>query len=303
MRRQDFLKATGAGLVGLAAAPLGTGSLLRAFSTATEPDAVWVEQGEPVELLTAAMAAYGGMQRFIAPGDVVLVKPNIGFDRTPAQAATTNPDLVAEVIRLVLEAGAKEVKVIDRTANNARRSYARSEIEASAKAVGGKVQHVRDNRFKSIDLPQGKVLKSWPIYRDYLEADKVINLPIAKQHTMSQVTGGLKNLMGVMGGNLWKIHRRFSKKIIDITAAILPTVTIMDAYRILIANGPSGGNLADVRKPRTLIMSTCTVTADCLATGLFDLQPTDLGYLREALKRDINLFDQDNLNLKKISLS
>ncbi len=303
MRRRDFIRTTSAGLVGLAAAPLTGGSLLGALSAEPEPDAVWVEQGEPVELLSAALEAYGGMQSFISPGDNVLVKPNIGFDRTPAQAATTNPELVAEVVRLALAAGAKEVKVMDRSANNPRRSYARSEIEPLAKAAGAKVQHVRNNRFREIELPRGEALKKWPIYRDYLDADKVINIPIAKQHSMSGLTMGLKNLMGMMGGIRGTIHLGFTRKLIDITSEILPTLTIIDAYRVLTANGPSGGNLADVRRPRTLIMSRCTVTTDCLATGLFGMQPSDIGYLREALSRGINRFDLDNLNLKKIVLS
>ncbi len=303
MRRRDFIRTSSAGLVGLAAAPLTGGSLLEALSAEPEPDAVWVEQGEPVELLSAALAAYGGMQRFISHGDKVLVKPNIGFDRTPAQAATTNPELVAEVVRLALAAGAQEVKVMDRPVNDPRRCYARSEIEPLARAAGAKVQHIRKNQFREIELPNGRSLEKWSISTDYLAADKVINIPIAKQHSMSRITMGLKNLMGVMGGIRGTIHLGFTRKLIDITSAILPTVTIIDAYRILTANGPSGGNLADVRQTRALIMSRCTVTADCLATGLFGLHPSDLGYLREALSRGINRFDLDNLNLKTIVLS
>ena len=243
------------------------------------------------------------MQRFVSPGDNVIVKPNIGFDRRPAQAATTNPELVGEVVRLALKAGAREVKVIDRPTSNARRCYANSEIEKSVRAAGGKMQHIRPNRYKDVDFPNGELIKSWPIYRDYLEADKVINIPIAKQHSRTRLTLGLKNLMGMMGGNRGLIHLGLTKNLIDITSEILPTVTIIDGYRVLTANGPSGGNLADVRKLRTLIMSTCTVTADCLATELFGLRHTDVGHLREALSRGINHFDLDNLNLKKLVLS
>lgn len=303
MRRRKFIKTSGAGLVGLAAAPIASGSLLQALYTEPEPDAVWVENGEPIELLTAALAAYGGMQRFISPGDNVFVKPNIGFDRTPAQAATTNPELVGEVVRLALEAGAREVKVVDRPTTDARRTYARSEIESAVKAAGGKMQHIRTNRYRDVKLPHGEMFKSWPVYGDYLDADKVINIPIAKHHSRTRLTMGVKNLMGMMGGNRGQIHRSITKNLIDITSVMLPTVTIIDAYRILTANGPSGGNLADVRKPRTLIMSTCTVTADCLVTGLFGLKHTDVGHLREARKRGLHKFDIDNLNLKKIILS
>ena len=107
MRRRKFIRSSSVGLVGLAAAPIAGGNLLKTLSTEPEPDAVWVEQGEPAELITAALAVYGGMQRFVSPGDNVLIKPNIGFDRTPAQAATTNPELVGEVVRLALKAGAR----------------------------------------------------------------------------------------------------------------------------------------------------------------------------------------------------
>ncbi len=303
MRRRQFIRTSTAGLVGLAAAPLEGSALLRTLVGGSPPEAVWVEGGEPKELLAAALAAYGGMGSFIQPGDKVLVKPNIGFDRTPSQAATTNPDLVAEVVRLALAAGAREVKVMDRSVNDPRRCYDSSEIRAKATAAGANVRHIRKKQFKKIELPNGRNLEKWSISTDYLAADKVINIPIAKHHSLARVTAGLKNLMGVLGGIRGRIHYGFSKNLIDITSAILPTVTIIDAYRILVANGPSGGNLADVRQPRTLIMSSCTVTADCLATGLFGLQHTDLGYLREAISRGINRFDPDNLNLKKIVLS
>ncbi len=303
MRRREFIRTSTAGLVGLASAPLAGSTLLQTLAGGSPPEAVWVEGGEPVELLTAALAAYGGIKSFIQPGDRVLVKPNIGWDRTPAQAANTNPDLVAEVVRLSLEAGAKKVQVLDRTCNDPRRCYDTSEIRAKAQAAGAQVQHIRFNRFTEIDLPQGQVLKKWPVYRDYLAADKVINIPVAKHHSMSRLTLGLKNLMGVLGGDRGTLHNDFSRKIIDITAQILPTVTIIDAYRILTANGPSGGNLMDVQKPRTLIMSTCTVSADWVATELFDLKPTDIGYLREAHRRGLNRFDPTKLNLKKIVLS
>lgn len=303
MRRRQFIRTSTAGLVGLAAAPLAGSALFQALDGGSPPEAVWVEGGEPKELLAAALAAYGGMGSFIRPGDKVLVKPNIGFDRAPEQAATTNPELVAEVVREALAAGAKEVKVLDRTCNNPRRCYDNSQIKRMAQAAGARVEHIRPNRFTEIDLPQGEVLHKWLVYRDYLAADKVINIPIAKQHNMSRATLGLKNLMGVLGGDRGSLHKGFSRKLIDIVAHILPTVTIIDAYRILTANGPTGGNLRDVRQPRTLIMSTCTVSADWVAAELFDLRPTDIGYLREAHRRGLNKFDPTKLDLKKIVLS
>ncbi len=300
MKRLNFIKATTGGLASLS--PLFSNSLLLALDNEPAPEVVWVENGEPAQLVRSAADAFGGMSRFISKGDVVVVKPNIGWDRAPQFAANTNPDLVAEIIRLCLDAGARRVKVFDRTINTPLRCYLNSQIEPSAKKAGAKVLQVRDHRFKNVRLRQGTVLKEWPIYRDYLEADKVINVPVAKHHSLSRVTLGLKNLMGVMGGPRGEIHNGFATKLVDITSEILPTLTIIDAYRIMTANGPSGGSLSYVEKPRTLIMSPCTVTADYVAASLFKLDPGKIGYINEALRRGLNRYDVSNLKMKKISL-
>ena len=300
MKRLDFIKTTTGGLVGLS--PLFSRSIIQALEDGPIPDVVWVENGEPAELINHAAEAFGGMGRFISKGDVVVVKPNIGWDRTPETAANTNPDLVAEIVRLCLDAGAKRVKVFDRTTNSPLRCYRNSQIEAKAEKAGAKVLQVRDHRFKSVTLRQGTVLKKWPIYRDYLEADKVINVPVAKHHSLCRVTLGLKNLMGVMGGPRGEIHNGFATKLVDITSEILPTLTIIDAYRIMTGNGPSGGSLSNVEKPRTLIMSPCTVTADYVATALFKLEPGEVGHINEAVRRGLNLYDVSDLKMKKISL-
>jgi len=300
MKRLDFLKTTTGGLASLS--PLLSNSLLLALPNEPAPEVVWVENGEPAELVRHAADAFGGMSRFISKGDVVVVKPNIGWDRAPQFAATTNPDLVAEIVKLCLDAGARKVKVFDRTINTPLRCYLNSQIESKADKAGADVLQVRDHRFKNVRLRQGTVLKEWPIYRDYLEADKVINVPVAKHHSLCRVTLGLKNLMGVMGGPRGEIHNGFAAKLVDITSEILPTLTIIDAYRIMTGNGPSGGSLSNVEKPRTLIMSPCTVTADYVATALFKLEAGEVGHIQEAIRRGLHRYDVSDLKMKKISL-
>ena len=299
MHRRQFLSRAGAGLVGAALTPSAFNTL---FAHPATPSVVWVEDGEPAALLTAALKEFGGMQHFISRGDVVVVKPNMGWDRAPQYAANTNPDLVAAIVRECLSAGAKTVKVFDRTCNNPLRCYTNSGIEASAHAAGADVSQIRDSRFtrKSIN---GEVVKEWEIYRDYLEADKVINVPIAKHHSLSRITLGLKNLMGVMGGNRGDLHNDFARKLVDIDRAILPTLTIIDAYRILTANGPVGGNLAHVRSPRTLIMSPCTVSADHTAIQLFGLKLADVPLVEHAIKSGVAKFDIGSLLVKKVRLA
>ncbi|MFC2088277.1 DUF362 domain-containing protein, partial [Calditrichota bacterium] len=267
------------------------------------PDAVWIENGEPKELLDSALKELGGLNRFISKGDVVVLKPNIGWDRAPEYAANTNPELIQELAKQCFNAGAKEVKIFDRTCNNQRRCYKNSQIQKKAEEVGADVYHIRKNRYVDLPLNQGQTLKEWSIYRDYLEADKVINIPIAKHHSLSRVSLGMKNLMGIMGGNRGSIHSGFDKKLVDITSEILPNLTIIDAYRILTANGPQGGNLAHVKLTKTLIASPCLVTADYLALGLFGHSLNDIGHVKEAVNRGINKYDLNKVNTKKVILS
>jgi uncharacterized protein (DUF362 family) len=299
MHRRQFLARTGAGLVGAALTSTALDSL---FAAPGVPQVAWVENGEPAALLTAALKEFGGMQHFISRGDVVVVKPNMGWDRAPQYAANTNPDLVAAIVSECYAAGAKTVKVFDRTCNNPLRCYTNSGIEAGAKSAGAEVSQIRDSRFvkKSIN---GDVVKEWEIYRDYLEADKVINVPIAKHHSLSRITLGLKNLMGVMGGNRGDLHSDFARKLVDIDRTILPTLTIIDAYRILTANGPVGGNLAHVKQLRTLIMSPCTVSADRAAIDLFGLKLEDVQLVAQAVKSGVAKFDTNALQMKKVRLA
>lgn len=301
MYRREFIKYTGLGLLGLGMGPLLGRRISHASDTGLH--AVWVENDEPADLLQAGFDAYGGIKRFISEGDVVVLKPNIGWDREPEFAATTNPELLKYLVTLCREAGAKEIKVFDRTCNNPRRCYRSSRIEQMAKEAGADVDQIRDFRFTDLQLPNGERVSEWPIYRDYLEADKVINIPIAKVHSMSRVTLGLKNLMGVMGGDRGSIHNHFSTKLIDIDQEILPTLTIIDAYRMLMHNGPVGGDLADVKKARTLIISDCTVTADALALRLFDYKVDQVGHIQEAYRRQLNRYPLEQLSLKTITLS
>lgn len=297
MKRRDFLKVSITG---------GTGLFILSQPIKTwgaQPDAVIVKGGEPAELLNTALQHYGSIQRFISRGDVVVIKPNIGWDRAPEFAANTNPTLISELTKICLDAGAAKVKIFDRTCNTPQRCYQNSQIEAMAKKSGAEVEHIRDFKFKKIALPSGKLLKEWLVYQDYLEADKIINVPIAKHHSLSQVTLGLKNLMGIMGGNRGEIHNSFRQKLIDIDAHILPTLTIIDAYRILRRNGPSGGNLNDVQLTKTIIISSCIVTADVLGLELFNLDLNKVGYIQEAVERGLNQYDIAKLNVKRIDLS
>ncbi|MHB2150194.1 DUF362 domain-containing protein [Calditrichota bacterium LG25] len=298
MRRRRFIRLASTALASLSFFPYSVGKL-RAQSL---PQAVWVENGEPEALLRRALKEYGGLERFIQKGDRVVIKPNIGWDRPPELAANTNPHLVAALVKACKQAGAREVIVFDRTCNNPRRCYRNSQIEKLAKDAGARVEQIRPNRFKNIAI-QGQLVKEWPIYETYLKADKVINVPIAKHHSLSRVTLGLKNLMGVMGGNRGDIHNHFAQKLAEIDSKILPTLTIIDAYRILTDNGPIGGNPKDVKLTKTLIISDCTVSADYLALQLFDLKLDEVAHVQVAYQMGLAKYAPEKLKVKRVQLS
>jgi len=296
MKRRQFIKTTA---LGTAALSTSLSSNYLFASPETLPNVVVVSNGEPQTLVQTAIQHLGGLNRFIDKNDVVVIKPNIGWDRSPELAANTNPDVIAELVRLCLDTGAKKVKVFDRTCNNPRRCYRNSEIEAKAKEAGAEVLQIRKNKYKDIAI-KGKIIQDWPIYKEYLEADKVINVPIAKHHGMSLVTLGLKNLMGVMGGNRGSLHKQFPQKMADINKNILPTLTVIDAYRMLTANGPQGGNPDHVKQPRTMIASSCTVSADFVALELFGLTIDQVEYIKVANQQGLAKFDLDKLNIKRV---
>lgn len=238
MNRRDFIKSAVIAGAALTVPPVLDPLVTRVLG-ADKADLVVAHGTPPAKITRAAIDALGGIKRFIARGDIVVVKPNIGWDRTPEYAANTNPEVVATVVRLCFEAGASKVKVFDNTVNDARRTYKQSGIADAAKASGAIVSFMDDRKYKEMRI-NGLILKSWPLYTEVFEADKVINIPIAKTHGIAGLTLGMKNWMGIMGGWRGRIHQRIDESLVDLAMIVKPTLTILDAVRILTDNGPSG---------------------------------------------------------------
>ncbi len=255
-----------------------------------------------VRLTEEAMKNIGGMGRFVKKGDVVWVKPNMAWDRTPEQAANTNPDLVATVIRLCLEAGASKVKVGDRTCNESKKSYVRSGIEAAAKAAGAEVIYIDDNRFKEMTLG-GKRLDKWPVYPEMAEANLLINCPIVKHHCLSKMTACMKGYMGVVGGERGQWHQDIPTCLSDITGFMKPRLCIVDAIRILTANGPTGGNLADVKVVKTVAAGTDIVALDAFAAEILGHKPADIETVLAGEKAGLGKIDYRSLALKEVEIA
>ncbi|MCP4719803.1 MAG: DUF362 domain-containing protein, partial [Desulfobacteraceae bacterium] len=238
----------------------------------------------------------GGMGKFVSPGDRVVIKPNIGWDRNVDQGANTHPLIVSTLASMALEAGAAKVLVFDRTCNEERRCYQNSGIKpALDKMKDKRVQcsYVDDRKFVPVTIKQGRSLKKWPFYKDALEADCYINVPVAKHHSSSGLSMGLKNAMGVIGGWRGKIHYNLSAKIADLNLVIQPDLTLVDATRVITRNGPSGGSLDDVKKLDTMIAGLDPIAVDAYTTTLFGLKPEEVGSTVEGFKRGLGQIDLD----------
>jgi uncharacterized protein (DUF362 family) len=289
MKRRDFLKFTASSL------------LLAGFHKsifAKEPSVLAIAEGKDYASTTRnAIAGLGGIRKFVKKGNIVVVKPNIGWDRKPEYGATTHPAVVKAIVEDCLEAGAKKVKIFDNTCNDARRCYENSGIQAALKGLKNvELKYVENERFKNTKI-NGVFLKEWELYDEALLADVFINVPIAKHHSLTRLTLGLKNIMGIMGGNRGYIHRNIDEALSDVNAFAKSHLTIIDATRILVNHGPQGGNLKDVKVLNTVIASADIVSADAYATTLFGLNPQDISTTVSAHKRGLG-----EINLSKVKI-
>ncbi len=242
------------------------------------PRCVLIKNADPGALTRTAIERLGGMARFVPSGSKVVIKPNIGWDRTPEQGANTHPEVVAALVSLALEAGAKQVKVMDNTCNDPRRCYRRSGIEKAAKNAGAKVVHLREGRGVEMDVG-GELLRTWPVFREVLEADVLINAPVAKHHSLSLATLGMKNWFGAIDGRRNQLHQNVAQASAEMAAFFKPAPTVLDGTRVLQRNGPQGGNLDDVTQPRVLMAGGDPVAIDAFGGTLLGLTPDELPHI------------------------
>ncbi len=268
------------------------------------PDMAVTRNGEPEVLVRRAVAALGGMERFVAKRANVMVKPNIcvayhGY----AYAATTNPWVVGTLVKMCFEAGAGRVQVMDYPfGGTAQAAYEISGIKEQVEAAGGEMVEMSMLKYVTLAIPNAAHLKQANFYADLVKADTLINVPIAKVHSLSRLTLGMKNLMGLVRDRPI-LHANLSQNLADLTSFIRPKLTVVDAVRILVSNGPTGGSLDDVKKMDTVIASPDIVAADSYAATLFGMKPEDLGYIVAGAKMGLGRSDLQNLKIEEIGIS
>jgi len=257
----------------------------------------------PAEMTRRAVAAVGGIEKYVSDGMDVIIKPNICTDYYSFEyGATTNPEVIAALISLSLSAGAKRVRVMDNPfGGTAQSAYRKSGIEEAVIQAGGEMEVMNSNKFRSNEIPDGVDIKEWIFYQDILEADVVINVPIAKHHGTTGLTLGCKNLMGTIL-NRGQIHANIDQRIADLTSRVRPALTVIDGIRTLMRNGPTGGNLNDVKMSNTIIASADIVSADSYAATLFGNTGADIGYIQSAANMGLGIMDLNSIKIEEFSI-
>jgi uncharacterized protein (DUF362 family) len=255
--------------------------------------------GTPEDLVRRAVDALGGMKRFVSRGDVVVIKPNIGWDRLPIHAANTNPDVVGAVVKLAFDAGAKKVIVADGSCNDPNRCFQRSGIWRTAYALGAEVVLPAEHRFRTTRI-KGEVLDEWPIFTTLVDADKVINVPVAKHHNLAKYTAAMKNWYGVLGGRRNRLHQSIDVSIADLATFMRPSLVVVDATRVLVRNGPQGGNIDDTKVMNTVIATVDQVAADAYGCTLIGQHRDNVPYLKMGHERGLGTMYWENLRWKEV---
>jgi uncharacterized protein (DUF362 family) len=311
MERRGFLKvAATSSLFGLLS--FKTMDLNASEPESTKPeklnDLVAVMGGEPEVMYSKAIAAMGGMSRFVKKGNKVVVKPNIGWNKKPEEAANTNPQLVSAIIKDCFKAGASEVVVFDHTCDSWIPCYKNSGIEEAAKSAGARIAFGHDEKYyKTVQIPEGVRLKEAKIHEEILNCDVWINVPVLKNHGGAKMTISMKNFMGIVWDRRFWHANDLQQCIADCsTISKMPVLNIVDAYRIMTQNGPVGKSLEDVRLAKAIFMSTDIVAVDTAALRFFsqfrEMKLDEVGHIGIAEKMKIGTTKLDTLKVSRIKI-
>ena len=310
MKRREFLKTS---MVAGAALSLNFEGLQAALSNRTltveeAPDLVAVMGGEPEAMLDKALETLGGIGNYVKKGQKVVIKPNIGWDRTPELAGNTNPDLIKALVKKCLGAGAEKVTVFDHTCDNWQKCYASSGIADAVKEAGGVIVPANDEQYyKEVSIPGGVTLKKAKIHEALLEADVWFNVPILKNHGGAKLSCAMKNMMGIVWDRRYFHQQDLQQCIADIcTWQKKPALHIVDAYRMMFQNGPQGRSAADVATLKSLIVSPNIIAADTASLALFNqVKKLDMAAVTHITKGEalhLGSTDLKKINIKRIKL-
>lgn len=231
-------------------------------------------------MLNRALTALGGLETFIKPGDRVLLKVNAAFATSPTLGATTHPDLVAAMAGLCLKAGAASVSLTDNPIHSPESCFALTGIAEAAQKSGAKVILPREDLFRPVSVPGGRLIRDWPALSGALTGvTKLINLSPVKDHHRAGASMCLKNLYGFLGGRRNVFHQDINGIIAELSVLTKPTLCVLDGVTVMMSNGPTGGSLSDLKAAHVLAVSTDPVAADAFGMELLGRALTEAPYL------------------------
>lgn len=253
-------------------------------------------------MVRAAISELGGITKFVRRGDVVLVKPNVAFDRGPSLAATTHPDTVRAVVSLCREAGARKVIVADNPINSPEGAFYRSGVGPAAEEAGADVLYPWPDAFRDVRVG-GEVLRTWPVFYGALRGvTRVIGVAPTKDHNLCGASMTLKNWYGLLGGGRNRLHQKIHEVIADLGLMITPTLVFLDARSVLMTNGPTGGSLADVARRDTVVCGVDPVAVDAYGATLLGRDPAAIAYLQKAEARGIGRRDWRSVPWRELAV-
>lgn len=280
MNRKEFLKTGAAAAIGLLVSRYARFTGIKA-DAATSPVIFVSKDSTPSDMTSRVVKALGGIGKFVKKGSRVVIKPNIGWNRTPDQAANTHPEVVGTLVKLCRDAGASSIIVVDVTCHPWQTTYVTSGIKDAVESAGGIMK--APDRFKTVAIPDGVILKEASILEYILEADVLINVPVVKVHgSQAKVTISMKNWMGAVKDRGFFHRTDLSQCIADIASFLKPAFTIVDATRILMTNGPQGPG--SVKETKMVLGGFDFVALDAFGANLLGINPVDIRQIQIAGK-------------------
>ncbi len=277
------------------------GAALQGFQSSgpAVADSVAVFRGQsPYRITKEVMSVLGGMERFVSRQSVVMIKPNIAFAQAPKMASTTNPEVVKAIVEMAFEAGAKRVLVMDNPIGSYKPAYERSGIGAVVAETGAEMVPPDFSRLVPHDM-KGGFLKGLKIFRDCIEVDTFINVPILKSHSMTRLSLGMKNLLGLVQNREF-FHSDSGKRIAELAWGFAPHLNIMDAYRVMTSGGPQSGPTTEVK----MVMASANVLQlDAVAAAAIGVRPEHVPYLPAGRMKGMGEIDVKKIDIKSYELA
>jgi uncharacterized protein (DUF362 family) len=316
MKRREFIKKAGK-TIALAATAADAGLLTSGCQSGTQrktdavkpdfevpvdprlPKVTLAKNADHAEALRSALDAIGGIGRFVKAGERVLLKPNVAFAKTPEYAVNTNPILVGEMVRQCMASGASEVMVTDYGTHNPRRTFSRSGIKDAVEEHEGRILFLGEDDFVETDL-KGRFITTWPVLKYVFEIDRLVNMPIAKHHGLVYGTASMKNFFGAIGGQRDRLHQQIDQAIVDLASYFRPTLTVIDATRVLLHHGPAGGSLEDVKICDSVICATDQVAGDSCACEFLGTTGSKIGHVAMAAEQGLGEIDYRKAGYEEI---